>query len=112
MPETWSSAAMLWGAARTMFSRLLSEKTMKAGLPVLAASALRQSRRRASRSFCAGVKLGASRLTADLAPPADRALEDLVAADLRDLEELAPAPSLIRRSGAWRLPLEAASRPS
>src|SRR5580698_2044968 len=103
MPETWSSAAMLWGAARTMFSRLLSEKTMKAGLPVLAASALRQSRRRASRSFCAEVKLGASRLAA-LVLPADRVPEDL-----RDLEGLASAASLIRRSGAWRLPLEAAS---
>src|SRR5271168_2888415 len=103
MPETWSSAVMLRGAARTMFSRLLSAKTMKAGLPVLAASALRQSRRRASRSFCAGVKLAGSRLGADLA------LEELLpleergdVPDLLDLAGLASAVSLSRRSGAWR----------
>ena len=45
---------MSCGAAVTMLWRMASEKTMKAGLPVLAASALRQSRRRASRSFCSG----------------------------------------------------------
>src|SRR6266567_9590093 len=46
---------MVVGHARTMECRTESAKTMKAGLPVLAASALRHSRRRVSRSFCAGV---------------------------------------------------------
>ena len=59
MPEICWRLVRFCGAAVTMLRRTLSPKMMKAGLPVLAASALRHSRRRASRSFCAGVK-GAS----------------------------------------------------
>src|ERR1700748_2036161 len=54
-PETCSNVAIVLGQAMTMLWRTASEKTMKAGLPVLAASILRQLRRAASRDLCSEV---------------------------------------------------------
>src|ERR1700736_3991880 len=79
MPEmVWSSERRA-GRARTMLWRIASEKTMKAGLPVLAASVLRHSRRRPSRSFWAEVKADLSGSMEDLRVrlPEDFALRDL-----------------------------------
>src|SRR5580693_3549912 len=55
MPEMVRSSDRVLGAAMTRFWRTVSLKTMKAGLPVLAASDFRQARRLASRFFCSGV---------------------------------------------------------
>src|SRR5580698_3874102 len=52
MPEMVRSSVRFLGAATTRFWRTVSLKTMKAGLPVFAASDLRQARRLASRDFC------------------------------------------------------------
>src|SRR5262245_25110740 len=56
MPLTFFSCEMVVGWAWTMLWRTASEKTMKAGLLVLDASVLRQSRRVCSSACCAAVR--------------------------------------------------------
>jgi len=54
-PAICKSDGMVVGRAMTIAFKTASEKTMKAGLPVLAASDLRQVRRLSSRDFCSEV---------------------------------------------------------
>src|ERR1044072_2300474 len=69
MPEICCSSVRVVGWACAMFLRTASPKTMKAGLPVLAASPLRHSRSCLSRTCWAGV----SGREADLSASALRA---------------------------------------
>src|ERR1039458_9066314 len=65
MPEMVSSCGSDCGHAMAILRRIASLRTMKAGLPVLAASDLRHARRLAASCSCAGVRL-VDRSCADL----------------------------------------------
>ena len=108
MPETVRRSEIVCGLARTRLRRTASPKTMKAGLPVLAASDLRHARSLPSSCCCAGVKAAVvwSRSAVLRGTLLDFDFLDFVAG--------APGSSVSgsRISGAWILPVETASRPS
>src|SRR5271156_3104651 len=99
-PEICRRDVMLVGRARTIAFMTESLKTMKAGLPVFAASDFRQARRLASRFFCSGVYAAVVCSRSVLR----EALEGFAPAELRgflraDEADVFAEMSLRRRSG-------------